>query len=153
MGIAVYGIIATTSNKGSELGKLISLVQELRYAVCTNLLIRVVLIFSQKGLPALDQRGRSSFPSPQNITRECGWHPIWEKELANVLHFYRSGQFDAGYLPNELDSTLEYPTTVLRGKGGDPALEAESEVPITEVARAKIHPCPSGTPYMIVTNL
>ncbi|KAJ2923158.1 hypothetical protein H1R20_g13935, partial [Candolleomyces eurysporus] len=80
--------LSTTSDKGSELGKLISLVQQLRKSYQPYI--------SEEDVPS-----HSAVKSPQNITRERGWHPIWEKELANVLHFYRTGQFDAGYFPND----------------------------------------------------
>ncbi|RXW18835.1 hypothetical protein EST38_g7018 [Candolleomyces aberdarensis] len=80
--------LSTTSDKGSELGKLISLVQELRKTY-------------QPYITEADVPSHSAVKSPQNITRERGWRPIWEKELANLLHFYRTGQFEAGYLPND----------------------------------------------------
>ncbi|KAJ2912735.1 hypothetical protein MD484_g7671, partial [Candolleomyces efflorescens] len=80
--------LSTTSDKGSELGKLISLVQELRKTY-------------QPYITEADVPSHSAVKSPQNITRERGWRPIWEKDLANVLHFYRTGQMEAGYLPND----------------------------------------------------
>ncbi|PPR05257.1 hypothetical protein CVT24_008283 [Panaeolus cyanescens] len=110
MGIAVYGIIdkfsrmeldlvavpnardrmplSTTSDKGSEVGQLISLVQALR----------------KKNQPYISEDqvpSHSAVKSLHNITRERGWRPIWEKTLANILHFFRTGQGDAGYQAND----------------------------------------------------
>lgn len=35
-----------------------------------------------------------------NITRERAWHPLWEKELGNVLHCYKSGKESIGFQGN-----------------------------------------------------
>ena len=43
----------------------------------------------------------SAVKSPQNILRERNWCALWEKELSNILHFYRVGQNDAGFQPND----------------------------------------------------
>ncbi|KAJ7465143.1 hypothetical protein FB451DRAFT_1179327 [Mycena latifolia] len=36
-----------------------------------------------------------------NITRERGWRPIWEKELANVKNAYESGKMASGFHPED----------------------------------------------------
>ncbi|KAF9034342.1 hypothetical protein BJ165DRAFT_1417428 [Panaeolus papilionaceus] len=76
--------LSSTSDKGSEVGQLISLVQTLRK--------RYQPYISEDEVPS-----HSAVKSTANITRERGWRPIWEKSLANTLHFYRTGQGAAGY--------------------------------------------------------
>ncbi|KAJ6536668.1 hypothetical protein B0H10DRAFT_2181829 [Mycena sp. CBHHK59/15] len=62
----------TTSDKGSEVGVLVALQRSLRQTFLPDLDIET--------LPP-----HRSVKSIAHITRECGWRPIWEKELANVL--------------------------------------------------------------------
>ncbi|KAF5315640.1 hypothetical protein D9611_004975 [Ephemerocybe angulata] len=80
--------LSSTSDKGSELGPLISLVQTLRKRYQPHI--------SEEKVPS-----HSAVKSPQNVTRERSWRPLWEKHLANILHFYRIGQSDAGYQSND----------------------------------------------------
>jgi hypothetical protein len=42
-----------------------------------------------------------SVKSVYNITRERGWRPIWEKELANVKYAYETGKIAAGFHPED----------------------------------------------------
>ncbi|KAJ3502730.1 hypothetical protein NMY22_g18492 [Coprinellus aureogranulatus] len=80
--------LSTTSDKGSEMGQLISLVQALRK--------EYVPYISEAQVPS-----HSAVKSPQNVTRERSWRPLWEKELANILHFYRVGQNEVGFQAND----------------------------------------------------
>ena len=95
--------MSSTSDKGSEVGQLISLVQVLRSVHCLeqfNGIITHIIIFSKRYQPYIledEVPSHSAVKSTANITRERGWRPIWEKSLANTLHFYRTGQGEAGY--------------------------------------------------------
>jgi hypothetical protein len=40
--------------------------------------------------------------STNNITRERGWRPLWERELENVLAAWRTGQEEYGYDAQDL---------------------------------------------------
>jgi hypothetical protein len=62
------------------------------------------VLHRQMYLPDLDPNlvpPHKSVKSVYNITRERGWRPIWEKELANVLHMYTDGKLAAGYHPED----------------------------------------------------
>jgi len=39
--------------------------------------------------------------STKNITRERGWRPIWEKELANIHADWSGGKLEAGFHPGD----------------------------------------------------
>ncbi|TFK22793.1 hypothetical protein FA15DRAFT_681483 [Coprinopsis marcescibilis] len=79
--------VSSTSDKGAELGQLIPLT-----------------IFRAKFQPHIleDQvPSHMAVTSTKNITCECGWWPLWDAELKNILHFYNSGQGDAGFHKND----------------------------------------------------
>ncbi|KAJ6630365.1 hypothetical protein B0H10DRAFT_1939129 [Mycena sp. CBHHK59/15] len=78
----------TTSDKGSEVGDLVTLQTSLRQTFLPDLDIET--------LPP-----HRSVKSVHNITREHGWRPIWEKELANVLFKYQDGKIGAGFHPGD----------------------------------------------------
>ncbi|KAJ6596489.1 hypothetical protein B0H10DRAFT_1828332, partial [Mycena sp. CBHHK59/15] len=76
--------LQTTSDKGSETAKLAAVQTALRQIYLPDLELDTV--------PA-----HLSVKSAYNITRERGWRPIWEKELANVEYAYESGKIASGY--------------------------------------------------------
>ncbi|KAJ7082929.1 hypothetical protein B0H15DRAFT_803055 [Mycena belliarum] len=80
--------LQTTSDKGSETGVLAAIQTSLRQIYLPDLELETV--------PA-----HLSVKSVYNITRERGWRPIWEKELANVKYAYESGKMAAGYHPED----------------------------------------------------
>ncbi|KAG2003177.1 citrate synthase I [Coprinopsis cinerea AmutBmut pab1-1] len=79
--------ITSTSDKGTELRKVISVIGTLRATY-------------QPYIPESVVASHNALKSPDNITRERNWRPLWEKDLANVLYFYRAGQEAAGFHPN-----------------------------------------------------
>ncbi|KAJ7182577.1 hypothetical protein C8R43DRAFT_868246 [Mycena crocata] len=80
--------IQTTRDKGSETGQLAAVQTTLRQTFLPDL--------SLEAVPA-----HHSVKSVYNITRERGWRPIWEKELANVKYAYKSGKVASGYHPED----------------------------------------------------
>ena len=61
-------------------------------------------ISSAKYQPNLDENVLPTVravKSTKNITRERAWRPIWERDLANIAHVYKSGAIEAGYHPND----------------------------------------------------
>ena len=55
-------------------------------------------------MPDLDENllpAVTACKSTKNITRERAWRPLYESELANVQHEYKTGLIDAGYHPND----------------------------------------------------
>ncbi|KAJ7163849.1 hypothetical protein C8R43DRAFT_879192 [Mycena crocata] len=80
--------LQTTSDKGSETGLLAATQTALRQIYLPDLELETV--------PA-----HLSVKSVYNITRERGWRPIWEKELANVKYAYESGKMAAGFHPED----------------------------------------------------
>ncbi|KAJ7185212.1 hypothetical protein C8R46DRAFT_881931, partial [Mycena filopes] len=80
--------LQTTSDKGSETGILAAAQTALRSIYLPELELDTV--------PA-----HMSVKSVYNITRERGWRPIWEKELANVKYAYETGKIAAGFHPQD----------------------------------------------------
>ncbi|KAJ6470227.1 hypothetical protein C8R47DRAFT_988782, partial [Mycena vitilis] len=80
--------LQTTTDMGSETGPLAAVQTALRQLYLPDLELEAV--------PA-----HRSVKSVYNITRERGWRPIWEKELANVKYEYESGRMAAGYHPED----------------------------------------------------
>ncbi|KAJ7863354.1 hypothetical protein B0H14DRAFT_3444217 [Mycena olivaceomarginata] len=78
----------TTSDMGSETGGLAAAQTSLRQIYLPDLPL--------DSLPA-----HRSVKSVYNITRERGWRPIWEKELANVKYAYETGKISAGFHPED----------------------------------------------------
>ncbi|KAJ3495134.1 hypothetical protein NLJ89_g10675 [Agrocybe chaxingu] len=76
--------LTTTSDKGSELSKLIPLVTTLRQ--------KYQPFLSEETLPS-----HKAVKSVSNITRERGWRPIWEKELGNLLFEFKAGRGTSGF--------------------------------------------------------
>ncbi|KAF9033382.1 hypothetical protein BJ165DRAFT_1598800 [Panaeolus papilionaceus] len=75
--------VMTTSDMGTEVSKLIPMVETLRALVQPML---------PENLPAF-RTTKSTF----NITRERAWGPLYKKELSNVLCFYNAGKIRIGY--------------------------------------------------------
>ncbi|KAF8911450.1 hypothetical protein CPB84DRAFT_1671914 [Gymnopilus junonius] len=75
--------LSTMMDKGTEVGKLISLVKSMR-ALYADV--------PEDILPSF-KAVKSTF----NITRERSWHPLWEKELSNVTHEYQLGKIASGF--------------------------------------------------------
>ncbi|KAF8179208.1 hypothetical protein BJ912DRAFT_855711 [Pholiota molesta] len=73
-----------STDKGSELSKLIPLITTLRQIYQPYL--------SEEILPA-----HKAVKSIYNVTRERNWRPIWEKELGNVAFEYTSGKGLIGF--------------------------------------------------------
>ncbi|KAJ7439477.1 hypothetical protein FB451DRAFT_1301899 [Mycena latifolia] len=80
--------LQTTSDMGSETGVLAAVQTALRQIYLPDLELETV--------PA-----HLSVKSVYNITRERGWRPIWEKELANVKYAYESGKMASGFHPED----------------------------------------------------
>ncbi|KAJ3523600.1 hypothetical protein NMY22_g11368 [Coprinellus aureogranulatus] len=80
--------VTTTCDKGTELGKLIPLVTQLRAKYQPYL--------PEERIPAV-----TATKSIKNITRERSWRPLYEDELSNVAHEYRTGMGESGYHPND----------------------------------------------------
>jgi hypothetical protein len=99
--------LTTVMDKGTELGTLIQLITTLRYER-RDLFIHISgslfgynrqkyqPYISEEQLPAV-----KTVKSVFNITRERNWRPLYEKDLANVLHFYQSGKVESGFLEND----------------------------------------------------
>ncbi|KAF8985790.1 hypothetical protein BDQ17DRAFT_1436501 [Cyathus striatus] len=88
--------LTVTGDKGSELGLLISLVTAMRQ--------RFQPFLPEAQLPAF-----RTVKSTYNITRERGWRPLWEKELANVVYEYNSGKITSGYVESDdIHSMISY---------------------------------------------
>ncbi|KAF5331244.1 hypothetical protein D9611_013141 [Ephemerocybe angulata] len=80
--------VTLTCDKGTELRKIIPLVTGLR----------------KKYQPYLKEDAIAAVTATKsinNITRERLWRPMWETELANVLHEYNIGLVESGYQPND----------------------------------------------------
>ncbi|EAU82186.2 hypothetical protein CC1G_10588 [Coprinopsis cinerea okayama7 len=83
------GMSVTLSvDKGSELGRMITLVTDLR--------AKYQPYIPEENVPAV----RAS-DSRTNITRERNWRPLWEKELSNIEYFYLNGKIESGFHPND----------------------------------------------------
>ncbi|KAF8958233.1 hypothetical protein BDZ97DRAFT_1906555 [Flammula alnicola] len=75
--------VQTATDKGSELSKLIP----------NSFHLQIYQPYlSEETLPA-----HKAVKSIYNITRECNWRPIWEKELGNVAFEYTSGKALIGF--------------------------------------------------------
>ncbi|KAF8876598.1 hypothetical protein CPB84DRAFT_1817665 [Gymnopilus junonius] len=100
MGVAVWGIadkcmsISMTMDKGTEVGKLISLVQSMRALYCD---------ISEELLPSF-----CAVKSTSNITRERNWHPLYEKELSNIAYEYEAGKVASGFHQVALCRMISY---------------------------------------------
>lgn len=95
--------LQTTSDMGSETGQLAAVQTSLRYFFLnnsspTNLRNRQIFL---PGLELDAIPAHRSVKSVYNITRERGWRPIWEKELANVKYTYETGKIAAGFRPED----------------------------------------------------
>ncbi|TEB18294.1 hypothetical protein FA13DRAFT_1649378, partial [Coprinellus micaceus] len=80
--------VTVTCDKGTELGKLIPLVTEIRAKYQPYL--------PEERIPAI-----TATKSIKNITRERSWRPLYETELSNVAHEYQIGLVESGYHPND----------------------------------------------------
>ncbi|KAH6903748.1 hypothetical protein BKA70DRAFT_1110640 [Coprinopsis sp. MPI-PUGE-AT-0042] len=80
--------VSNTCDKGSELGKLITL--------ATNLCAKYSPYLDENVLPTV-----TACKSTKNITRERSWRPLYEKDLSNISHVYKTGQIAAGFHPND----------------------------------------------------
>ncbi|EAU89702.2 hypothetical protein CC1G_07427 [Coprinopsis cinerea okayama7 len=80
--------LSSTSDKGTELRKLISLVGNMRAKYQPHI--------TEAQVPS-----HIAVSSPDNITRERGWRPIWNNDLSNILFFYQTGKEDSGYVDND----------------------------------------------------
>ncbi|KIY47705.1 hypothetical protein FISHEDRAFT_44855, partial [Fistulina hepatica ATCC 64428] len=93
--------LTTTSDMGGELGYFI------RSTASTILLtIRFganYMLYSALYLPGLDESipPHRSTKSIFNITRERAWRPMFHQTFANIIHFYKTGQLDAGFHPDD----------------------------------------------------
>ena len=69
--------------------------------LCDNI---IIFISSAEYQPHISEAEIPSFnavKSIKNITRERSWRPLYEKDLANILYFYKSDQVDSGYQAND----------------------------------------------------
>jgi hypothetical protein len=94
----------TTSDMGSKTGGLAAAQTLLRYVEIASKSHKAHLENRQiylLDLPLDSLPAHRSVKSVYNITRERGWRPIWEKELANVKYAYETGKISAGFHPED----------------------------------------------------